>query len=76
MHHQYEGQRGELYHRRKIAQHIVGHVTNQCRRGRQCAHAHQQRMAVGGRLGHQIGADDGPRASTIIDNHGLAQALG
>ncbi|MDT4885356.1 hypothetical protein FQZ97_1215810 [compost metagenome] len=37
--------------------------------------AHQQRVAVGLGLGHEVGADGRTRAGLALDHHRLTQAL-
>ena len=62
--------------RRKILDRVVFQVGVDERIDRERAiGSDQQSVAVGGRLGHELGADAAPRAAAIFDDHGLPQRL-
>ena len=53
---------------------VAGHQRGRDRQRRRVRH--EQRVAVGGRLRHQRGADGRAGAGLVLDDHGLAQPLG
>ena len=63
-------------HRCEIAHRVVGQLVVQRRADRDRAGAgHEQRQAVGGRLGHVLGRDAGVRAGLVLDDHRVAELL-
>ena len=54
---------------------VVGHLAHR-RVHRERNRNHEQRVAVGRRTRHDLGADDAVRARTIVDHHLPAEALG
>ena len=76
MHRQHIGRQHSQRNRREIAQRIVRQLRVHARIDRQRRQAHQQRVAVGRRLGDDVVADDGAGAGAVIDHHLLAELLG
>jgi hypothetical protein len=74
MHHQHEGQRGELRDRREVVDRIIGQLL-QGRRDRKADRVDEEGVAVRRRLRDDLGADRAAPARAIVDNHGLAPTL-
>ncbi|MNS48014.1 hypothetical protein D3C72_805710 [compost metagenome] len=74
VHHQHVRHRRHDRHRREILDRVVRQVGEQPGVDGVRGHrAHDQRVAVGRRLGHQIGADIAARARPVLHDHGLAE---
>src|SRR2546423_3641435 len=75
-HDQHLRRRSEERDRREILVRVVGQILVEmlCRRDRPI-NAHEQRVAVGRRLGRGLGADVAARAAAVIDDEGLAERL-
>jgi len=75
MHYQDVRQRGELRHRRHVADRVEWQLRVQRRDdGVRRRHA-EQGVAVRRGVGHQLDPDEGTRAGTIVHHHGLAEAV-
>ena len=71
------GRRRRERHRREVPDRIEGHLAEEARVDRERSRrAHQQRVAVGGALRDDVGADVAARAGPIVDQHLLREALG
>ena len=60
-------------HRREVAAGVVRRVAEDVRVGDETVEHRQQRVAVGRRLGHGVGADDAAGAGAIVDDYRLAE---
>ena len=72
MHDQHVGDAGDLGDRGKILAGIVARLLGHRGQHRDGARAHQQRVAVGGRIAHRLDADDAAAAATILDEEVLS----
>ena len=57
----------------QVALRIVRQVRAGRRHDREARSHHQERMAVGRRLGGRVGADDAARSRTVVDDHRLPE---
>ena len=74
---QHVGHLADQRHRRKARDAVVGHGLVEILVGDGGAdRAQQQRVAVGRRLGHQLGADIAAGTGLVVDDHLLAPRLG
>ena len=75
MHDQYEIRVIDRRHRHEVAQQVEGFVVQQRLVDRMRVRHHQQCVAIGRRLRHQVGADHRARAWPIIDNERLPKNI-
>jgi hypothetical protein len=72
MHGEHEGLGADDGHRADVAPHVEGQFFVECRRIGNAHALQQQRVAVGRRLGGDVGGDHAAAARAVIDDHLLA----
>ena len=73
---QQDRQVDEAHDRHEVLVDVVGHGHAECRVGDHRGRRQQDGVAVGFRLGDDLGADDGAAARLVLDDHRLAQQSG